>query len=504
MLLKMAAQTSEQDHSMDDEERDWNAFKLLAVPTDDSSEIASRSSNVSSATAASAEGAAAASSSHEHHAERSTMLSRFLATPLGLTAAQFQVIRAWRRESDFHNNYGSDFIRTELLSDDYQKCINHLAKSSGDDMQSGTAAENQTCANIAWEDAVQTCKELFKMNLTACAAHASDLLQYILTAHSMSHNLELVGPTMIVSFPWHYYTMGFTAHTLALTRSVTFSFRAIETDATEQLQQDKLERKALRELEELFRKHRCICLIEPVCIPGNGRFFRKEFLQQVQELCDRLNVPLVADETLTAVRCGKSLLSPSRGLNPSFVMVGKMFGCALLLSKKDTKNELSTSLSILAPAYTIVHMAFVLRFILEERVAAQCNKQGALLVNILKDVVGEGNVRHVGLAIWVTKDMYRLPISSCVNGRLLPRFDQTAEQLKALLKNQTAKMDQVLAMGPAGRREGNLFNCAVCSISESSNLKECKRCLRVYHARCKPEKCYCFQVRALESLPPNS
>jgi acetylornithine/succinyldiaminopimelate/putrescine aminotransferase len=363
-----------------------------------------------------------------------------------------------------------------------------MAVSGGQEMQSGPGTDDSSFANIAWDDAVAKCKQLFNKHLLVATAHASDLFQYILAAHDVGQREQLSGATQIVSFPWHYYSMGFTAHTLALTKSVTFAFKVIEADATAQT--DATELLALQQLRAAFLERRSICLIEPLCIPGKGLSFRPSFLTQVQHLCDELKVPLVADETLSAIRCGEPLLSEFVGLRPSYVMLGKAFGCALLLSTHDFKVEFAQAVSVMAPAYQILHLAFVLRFILGNNVAQQCKKQGEDLKQVLEGMVGAGNVRQTGLALWIDKHMERLPFASCVHGRLLPRIDQKIEQLQQFLEQHRSMMATIIEMGAAGRREGRLFCCAVCSV-QNGQLEECQNCLRVYHRECRLAACCC-------------
>jgi hypothetical protein len=182
------------------------------------------------------------------------------------------------------------------------------------------------------------------------------------------------------------------------------------------------------------------------------------------------------------------------GLTPAYVMLGKAFGCAFLLSTHDFGGEMSRALSVMAPAYQILHLAFMLRFVIDNDVCNHAKQQGALLQQVLEGVVGAGNVRQVGLAIWVDKHMELLPIASCVHGRLLPRVDQTAAQLTQLLAQQQSTMKHIMKMGAAGRREGNLFCCAVCSL-QNGKLEACQTCLRVYHVKCKPSTCCCCSTR---------
>lgn len=78
----------------------------------------------------------------------------------------------------------------------------------------------------------------------------------------------------------------------------------------------------------------------------------------MKRLCEQRNVPLVADETLSAVRCGENLLSAA--LKPDYLMLGKAFGCALLLSRHDYKVEFQKAVSVMTPAFRLI--AFVLRY----------------------------------------------------------------------------------------------------------------------------------------------
>lgn len=198
----------------------------------------------------------------------SSLLQQLSALPPSVSKQQYSIIRDFHRLSDYHNNYGCDFIPSSYLSYEYKQCMMLLINGPIMSLQSGPGTDDRAYANILWDDCISTCSRLFSsLHLLIATSHASDLLQYILVAHDLQQKESLNGPTQIVSFPWHYYSQGFVAHTSSLTNSVTFHFHCIESDPTD----IKQEKAALKQLKQAFMKQRSICLIEPILIPGKGK-----------------------------------------------------------------------------------------------------------------------------------------------------------------------------------------------------------------------------------------
>lgn len=97
-----------------------------------------------------------------------------------LSPHQIQYIQQWQRQSDFHNNYGCDFIPPILLGDSYQHCISHLSKGDIMSHQSGPGTDDNTHANRLWNQCVASCSRLFhNLHLLCLTSHATDLLSHI-------------------------------------------------------------------------------------------------------------------------------------------------------------------------------------------------------------------------------------------------------------------------------------------------------------------------------------
>lgn len=149
---------------------------------------------------------------HHHHLSPPVPQPTDAATAISLTAEQLQYIREWQQQSDYHNNYGCDFILPSALGDDYQRCIHHLSRGGLMSHQSGPGTDDHSHANIAWEDCTTSCATLFNNLYLLCAtSHATDLLPHLLTAHNLQY--PGAGPISIISFVWHYYSMGFVPST---------------------------------------------------------------------------------------------------------------------------------------------------------------------------------------------------------------------------------------------------------------------------------------------------
>jgi hypothetical protein len=409
----------------------------------------------------------------------------------GLTATGTAAVRAWREVSDYHNNYGCEFIPTRLLSSEYRESVALLVAPNAPvhSMQSGPSADERTFANVAWDDAVSSCAQLFHgMHLLVCTTARvgpPPVRAGVAFAECGPQGLErrdadCVLPVALLHDGLH------AAHAGAVQRHhLQLPLDQGRCDAAYRAQRRL-------QLQQAFRAQRSICLIEPLCIPGMGRCFRPSFMRAVQALCDELRVPLVADETLSAVRCGAPLLSCEHGLRPAYVMLGKAFGCGVLLSALDYRADLARTTSVLGSGHQILLLAFVLRYVRDHGVVEHCRKEGPLLGQTLESVVGVGNVRQVGMVLWVDNHIERLPIAAAVHGRLLPRIDQSAAELRRHIDSQQSRMQFIRSLGAAAVREAKLFSCAICSLQDG-DLLECDGCLRVYHQACKKRifRCAC-------------
>jgi hypothetical protein len=436
------------------------------------------------------------------------LLSDIFLTPANnLSPKEFDRVIEFREQSDYHNNYGNDFIPPNLLIDeDYSKCFYMLSISAGWKIQSGASSDDNTLPSLAWKDIKENCQSLFGMTPLVIASHSSDLLPYILSLHERSNPKYLPRgakksnwinkPIQIVSFQYHYFTMGFVTHTKSILNGGIYAFKAIAADATNQ--SEETEEKALNELTIAFRKQRSILVMEALCIPGEGKQFHPRFLNSVQKLCKKFDVPIVFDETLSAIRCGYPLLSTHYyGLKPSYVMIGKGFGSAVLLAPKpEDENIFESALTVIGPAYQVVHLAFILRYIIDNKVVDTCKIEGEKIKEYLSTIVGKNNVKGMGMALWVNeKKLYLLPISSSIHGRLLPRIDQTVSVLKNFIENNSHHlMKEILAMGREGINEGRLVSCSSCSASDGE-MNVCQGCLRVYHTKPKNIKPECRKIK---------
>jgi hypothetical protein len=445
----------------------------------------------------------------------------------GLNPEERDYVSQWSRLCNFHNNFGSDFIQLSQDNvNDFNACT-QFALLNSRELASGPAAGPLTTANLAWKNICELCPLMFKSSVAdspfhyipiSMGVHACDLIQhainvlsfvYLSTRHEKKKNRK----AHIIILPHSYLTLGFGISTESLILGSTVDITLMQTDASSMLGDQKsteeVERQAENELITTFsrleakKNERIIMLlIEPFLIPGNGRIYSTSFLQSLQKLCSENNAFLVADETLSFVRCGHPLFSLSiPNFSPDLVMIGKSIGGAILLCNSsfvqqvsdslgyDLPYEFKTTYSLIAPPFCLLQAAQMLRVMLHQDVSQHCRSEGIKLLQFLKQTVGPTNIRGLGYIFWLTrKGIEQLPISTSFNGRMLPRYDQTFKTIEQIVKTQKTVFKTIFSFSQNAIAAARILSCSSCGDPAAADViddcKECETCPRRYHKKC--------------------
>ena len=434
---------------------------------------------------------------------------------------------------DFFNNWGTAFMNT--LNEKGTRAIWEEMVKDDANQQSGSSARSSSVAQKLWTSIDKTCEELFDgYRPISAAAHACDLITHAATVthlcglnyndrnrYRSSNSTTLDGalvdpePIGILSLNKTYFTMGFVAQTLAIHQGLFMDIRVSKKDPSIEVNdpqvsalvessaaQLKAEDESIVQIEELIERGKKdgqmmvrMFVIEPLLVPGGGRYYTRRFLLMLQKTCRKHGVILVADETLSFVRCGYPLMSMARrdGFRPDLVFTGKGLGCSLMLGDMrnligaaDSRAMLLDAFSIISPAGGLLQTASVLRAMLDMRVADHCRVEGARMVAAFNEIDGV-KARGQGFCLWV-EHYDQLPILGTLANRLLPRYDQTAAGIRELYINQKRIMH---ALKQSSTLESHrLHFCSLCGDKQREDvlLYGCSDCIRVYHRACRTDQ----------------
>jgi 4-aminobutyrate aminotransferase-like enzyme len=168
------------------------------------------------------------------------------------------------------------------------------------------------------------------------------------------------------------------------------------TDPAEIARLEPLEDRALAAIEAKAQDSKLqvgAVLIEPILAARGVYFYRTEFLLRLRELCDRLRIPIVADEIFTGGgRTGKFFGYQHYGdFEPDFVTFGKGLLVAGIASVHRENagapfrfplNQGSTTTAI---PDSLVKSAFLMRRIREGHLMENAEKLGAYILQKLRD-----------------------------------------------------------------------------------------------------------------------
>ena len=388
--------------------------------------------------------------------------------------------------------------------------------------QSGIASDDASLASLLWDQTIVSCDGLFPGYAPiSIAMHSSDLISHIASVRHVIQQPGLIindgllpPPPLLpqsdalvgaMSLPGSYFEMGFVVQAFAMRSGCYLPMSTISTDpsfpfgSTESLRTlQKREQQALKEVEQTIQHSKTwstvatigIFIIEPLLVPGRGRTYRHDFLLALQTLLHELEVLLVADETISFVRCGSPLfLQTVPGFMPDLVIIGKSLGCSLLLLRQAplyarTVNTLfANAFGLVAQSSILLQVCCILRLFLVTDVPNRCRQQGEAMLEVLRTVCGK-RVRGVGYCLWVDEGLQRLPVTASIHGRLLPRLDQDADTLKWIIDKEAGVVEEFKTRNEL--EAARTPHCAICGDQCRSNEDRltCVSCTRQYHDRC--------------------
>lgn len=179
--------------------------------------------------------------------------------------------------------------------------------------------------------------------------------------------------------------------------------------------------------------------------------------------------------------------------HPDFIMIGKSIGCSLLLVNTDKTwqerlaERMINAFSNNGIATTLLQACLILRTMYEKKCAEYCRTNGELLLAAFRSVVGEENARGIGYCIWIDKNLDHLPILAAINGRLLPRFDQSSDTITTICSQAQSTIQTIYGWGDTAVRLARIFSCAICGdqcIFLTENCSQCNSCTRQWHDAC--------------------
>jgi acetylornithine/succinyldiaminopimelate/putrescine aminotransferase len=224
------------------------------------------------------------------------------------------------------------------------------------------------------------------------------------------------------------------------------------TDPAEISRLEKLEAQALAQIEEKVRKTVPPVggiLMEPILGAKGVLFYRPEFMTKLRALCDKLQVPIFADEILSGGgRTGKFFAYQHyEGFEPDFVTFGKGLQVAGVASVQRSMGWGAPHGSTTVGQYAepLLKGAQVLNRIREDRLMENATKVGARIVKHLQkrdrlmpgdtpdtsSTLTNGPSRGMGMLIYTRA---YAPVMGAM-GRLMPYLSLTLAEADRIFRN---------------------------------------------------------------------
>lgn len=232
------------------------------------------------------------------------------------------------------------------------------------------------------------------------------------------------------------------------------------------------EKAALEKISNLVKKRPIGgILIECIIGPFGVYFYRKEFLLELQKLCQQLKIYLIIDETLTCLRTGKFFSYEHYGLTPDFIIFGKGLGvCGIACGKHLAANNNFKSWNnstIQGNAFSLLRSSLILKYVKQENLMEKIQITGKELIRRLQEKdelenrFEDEKSRGIGGLIFTKVS---LPITIAYNRLLLP------------LTFTELEIDNLL----------NQSNDSFCFLCKTDNdvLLCCDRCTKSFHLEC--------------------
>ena len=82
----------------------------------------------------------------------------------------------------------------------------------------------------------------------------------------------------------------------------------------------------LKKVVEKYKNEIAAVIMEPINLNGGGIMPRKDYLQQVREICSKNHILLIFDEVITGIRMGLGGAQKELGIRPDIIILGKALG----------------------------------------------------------------------------------------------------------------------------------------------------------------------------------
>ncbi len=229
----------------------------------------------------------------------------------------------------------------------------------------------------------------------------------------------------------------------------------------------EVEKKAIAQINAAIANNpddiACI-IIEPIQSEGGDNHFRREFLQELRDICDKNDILLVFDEVQVGMGIsGKMWAYQKLGVQPDILSFGKKSQVCGILASKGKMNEVEGHVfeessrinSTFGGNFVdMMRLKLILEIIEKDNLLENAEKQGALLLGSLQELSEKypdkvSNARGVGLlcafdlptsemrdtVISKLREEEHVVILSCGQNsiRFRPHLTVTADEVKAAI-----------------------------------------------------------------------
>jgi len=188
-------------------------------------------------------------------------------------------------------------------------------------------------------------------------------------------------------------------------------------------------------------------LIEPIIGANGVYFYRPEFLIKLRHLCDRLRIPIIADEVLTGGgRTGKFFAYQHyEEFEPDFITFGKGLQVAGIaaVKRKGFNSFKFPDMLVTLSSYTepLLKAAQILSKIADDDLVENAQRMGAYLLQKLQarekrlnlPLLPRNRSRGKGLLLSVPYEVAEVLDIQIRYGRLLPVLDITSDEIDSLI-----------------------------------------------------------------------
>ncbi|MDP3918321.1 MAG: aspartate aminotransferase family protein [Nanoarchaeota archaeon] len=212
--------------------------------------------------------------------------------------------------------------------------------------------------------------------------------------------------------------------------------------------------------EEAYPEDIGFVIIESVQGEGGYNFPSNKMVSELNQLCKKYKVPLIADEVQSGMgRTGKWWAYENFGLKPDVIASAKALQVGAVVSRRDMFPKESGRISSTWGGGHLIDMALgleTIKVIKDDKLLNRNNKMGEYLLNRLKEESGLSNVRGKGLMcafdVQGTKFRNNLVLEMIMNGvaiiacgeksvRVIPPFVVTEKEIDEMVEVLHKSMD---------------------------------------------------------------